>query len=282
VTDNFVVMAIYGSSLNEMCVMGGMTNAWEGVNSCFQWEEGAKTRVLVVDHGTGELWKDEELDESFFSFHHVNAYEEDGKVVLDLIAGSDSSIIQSVVFQNEVMMDKEQRDSYKDEIEPTVLKRVVLEKKRGAASVVTTIGVAGSEDGNSYGFDFPLVNPLVRGRKHCFVYGASGPFAGGADEYEAQALVKVNLCEGDLGGGVQAQVLAFPGHALAGDMSFVPDDREGADEDDGVILQVMLDGENTESYLRVIDAKTMDTVATIYNERDQDKFIAPCTFHPNH
>ena len=33
------------------------------------------------------------------------------------------------------------------------------------------------------------------------------------------------------------------------------------------------------SYLRVIDAKTMETMATVYNTNDEDQFIMPFGFH---
>ena len=58
----------------------------------YQWEPERGTRFVVIDRHTGELQGIHEAD-AFFCFHHVNAFERDGELVVDLIAYDDPSVI---------------------------------------------------------------------------------------------------------------------------------------------------------------------------------------------
>ena len=105
------------------------------------------------------------------------------------------------------------------------------------AKVETSYMKSDDDNGRPYPFDFPLVNPIFAGRKHCWAYGLSTPFAGGSDSFSACALVKKNTCDESQ----PAQVLDLSDEQqwITGDASFVPNSTDGAAEDDGVLLQVV-------------------------------------------
>src|SRR3954451_11910209 len=61
----------------------------------YRWEPERGTRFLVVDRVDGAL-RAELRAPAVFSFHHVNAFERDGEVVVDLCEYEDASIIRSL------------------------------------------------------------------------------------------------------------------------------------------------------------------------------------------
>ena len=104
------------------------------------------------------------------------------------------------------------------------------------AKVETSYMKSNDAEERPYPFDFPLINPKFAGRKQCWVYGLSSPYAGGSDSYSACALVKKNTC--DESKPVQVLDLSEEKQWITGDASFVPNPAENAEEDDGVLLQV--------------------------------------------
>ncbi len=61
----------------------------------FRWKPGRGTRIHVFDRATGTHVRSVTAD-PFFAFHHVNAYDDDdGSVVVDLVAYDDASVIES-------------------------------------------------------------------------------------------------------------------------------------------------------------------------------------------
>lgn len=60
----------------------------------FHWKPRQGTRFYVLDRHTGELVGRYE-SEAFFAFHHINAFERDGELMVDLAAYPDASIIEA-------------------------------------------------------------------------------------------------------------------------------------------------------------------------------------------
>ena len=65
----------------------------------FTWNPQYPTIFTVVDKTTGAVIMRKEA-ESFFCFHHVNAFERDGEIIVDVSAYDDSTIIQSLYLQS--------------------------------------------------------------------------------------------------------------------------------------------------------------------------------------
>lgn len=79
-----------------------------------------QVKFIVIRKATGEVIKTRYVsEEPFFVFHHVNAYEEDDNLVLDVVAYPKPSIIDKL-YLNKVRMDQ-----YSNE-DPPQLKRFVL------------------------------------------------------------------------------------------------------------------------------------------------------------
>jgi len=61
----------------------------------YRWKPELGTRFTLVDRATGEARTGFQAD-ACFAFHHVNAYEDDGEIVLDLCVYPDSGIVEDL------------------------------------------------------------------------------------------------------------------------------------------------------------------------------------------
>lgn len=61
-----------------------------------QFDTGKKARFHVVDKKTGKTHPGVWETDAFFSFHHINTYERDGDLVVDMCVYEDASLIASM------------------------------------------------------------------------------------------------------------------------------------------------------------------------------------------
>jgi beta,beta-carotene 9',10'-dioxygenase len=197
----------------------------------YRWEPERGTRFLVVDRESGELAATCE-GEAFFAFHHVNAFERDGELVLDVCAFEDPGIIDGL---------------YLDERGPVGplpfadLRRYRLSLERGTAEGETIA------EGN---LELPRIDYGRRnGRDYRYAYFASTSTEG---EW-LDRLAKVDVREGStIFWGAEG---CYPGEPV-----FVRAPG-GEDEDDGVVLSVVLDAAAGRSFLLVLDASSFEELA---------------------
>merc|ERR1719228_2725085 len=115
--------------------------------------------------------------------------------------------------------------------------------------------------------DMPAIHPDYLYKKYCYIYGL------------APKIDDVNLGRNLMG----RHDLCNPGNDKAwtlvnhygSEPIFIPDPN-GTQEDDGVLLAVMLDGEQEKSYLAIFDARTMEII-----NRSYLPFHLPAHLHGN-
>lgn len=202
----------------------------------FRWKPSRGTRVHVFDRATGKHVRSVTAD-PFFAFHHVNAYDdEDGSVVIDLVAYDDASVIESFYLH---------RLS-----EPDVrIPRGTLRRLR--IPLTGPDGRLHAEELSPTGIELPNIDygALNTSPDLRFVYGVG--VRGDRGFYDQ--LVKID---------VDARTTAtwheedcYPGEGV-----FVG--RPGREaEDDGVVLSVVLDAARGTSFLLVLDAGSFTEVA---------------------
>jgi beta,beta-carotene 9',10'-dioxygenase len=195
----------------------------------YSWRPDEATRFRVFDRASGELRGSYETD-AFFCFHHVNAFDRDGELVLDLIAYDDSSIIDSLYLDEH---------GPRGSIPPTELRRYTIDLGGG--------GVRREQLAEGT-VELPRIDYGRRNtRDYRFAYFA------GADGGWLDRLVKV-----DVGDGTRKE-WSEPG-CYPGEPVFVrrPD---ASGEDDGVVLSVVLDSSAGRSFLLVLDAAGFEELA---------------------
>lgn len=202
----------------------------------FRWKPSRGTRIHVFDRETGNHVRSVTAD-PFFAFHHVNAHDdEDGSLVVDLVAYDDASVIESFYLH---------RLSEPDvQIPRGTLRRLRIPLTGPDVRLK-------AEELSPTGIELPNIDygglntsPDLR-----FVYGVG--VRGDRGFYDQ--LVKID---------VDARTTAtwhepdcYPGEGV-----FVG--RPGREaEDDGVILSVVLDAERGTSFLLVLDAASFTEVA---------------------
>jgi Lignostilbene-alpha,beta-dioxygenase and related enzymes len=227
VTDSHVVLV---ESPLTLSVLRALNPLSEGAIDMLEWSPEEPTRLLVVDRSSGELVADPTF-EATFCFHHVNAYCEDGDVVVDLIEFPDSDIVGSL------SLDELDGQGFPD-VPAGELQRYRVDP---AANTVdrTPLYVGGME--------LPRVPRGRTGRPYRYAYGQA------TDRDGANGLVKVD-CE-------TGQATEWWEQGVYVEEPIPIQRPAGTAEDDGVVVATALDVDRERTLLLVFDAETLTVEA---------------------
>jgi len=190
----------------------------------YVWAPEEGTRFQVIDRETGAL-RGTYRTEAFFCFHHVNAFERDGELLVDLVAYDDPTIIDALYLDEH---------GPRGPIPPNELRRYVLDLGSG--------GVRWEKLADGI-LELPRIDYGRRNaRDYRYAY-----FAGSGDGSDwLDQLVKIDVTDGS------RSVWSAPG-CYPGEPIFVRRPGDEA-EDGGVVLSVVLDAAAGRSFLLVLDA----------------------------
>ena len=202
----------------------------------FKWKAGQGSRFFIIDRKDGKLKATIKTD-AFFSFHHVNAFEDGDDLVVDMVNYKDADIIQNYY--------KNRLSSSDLNLPYGLLERFVLDIDNNKVKQRKVISDACIELPH---FDYENYHGK---KEYRYVYGC-GINPARPNEFYNQ-LLKIDLQTGKQT--VWHEAGTFPGEAI-----FVPSPNRKS-EDDGFLLSVVLDGEKGHSFLLVLDAITLHEVA---------------------
>ena len=196
----------------------------------YRWEPERGTRFLVVDRQTGRLRSTLQTD-PVFGFHHVNAFDDDGDLVVDLCAYDDASIIDALYL--DAVREQHPR------LPVPALRRFRLRRDAGRVD---------HEPLSEESLELPrIAYGRCNGRRYRYAYGVGRGSGAWLDQ-----IVKVDVAERTAR--TWREEGCYPGEPV-----FVPE--PGGDEDAGVLLSVVLDGDSASSFLLVLDARDLGEVA---------------------
>lgn len=201
-----------------------------------EWRPQSPTRFWIVDKRNGAVFPPRETS-PFFCFHHVNAFERDGELFVDLLARGDASVVDRL-FMNRLRNPGENADAVAE------LRRYRIPDPEGGAGEISW------EPLSDTWMELPRINyGRMAARPHRYVYGA-GAAENGHGSGWLDRLVKADVLEGEVK--VWREEGTNPGEPV-----FVeaPDAKR---EDDGVILSVVLDPRGDRSFLLVLSANTLE------------------------
>jgi beta,beta-carotene 9',10'-dioxygenase len=233
ITERYVVLAEYPLLVNPLRLL----LAGKPFIDNFRWRPRRGTRFIVMDTRDGST-RGVYRAPAFFAFHHVNAFEDNGDLIVDLCAYDDPSVI-GALYLDELRGGAEVPLAY--------LTRYRIDLDGGGVESARLCEEA---------FDLPRISyARCNGRPYRYAYG-TGSRGNRGDDFVNQ-LVKADLAEGT------ARTWHTPG-CYPGEPVFVPAPGEpgstGA-EDDGVILSVVLDAAGGRSFMLALDARDFSELA---------------------
>jgi carotenoid cleavage dioxygenase-like enzyme len=228
ITENYVILAEYPLVLElRELILGG-----KPFIENFHWKPERGTKFIVVDRWNGKLVGKYRSD-PFFAFHHVNAFEKENEIIVDIIAYNDPSIIRSLYL--DVL-----RGESPGEVSFGELRRYHIQ----------TQGEVSYERLSNEQLELPRINyRRVNMKDYRFVYAV-----GTTGSYDfASTLVKVDLEE-------RSAKKWSEDACYSGEPVFIPRPNALA-ECDGVVISVVLDSKNDSSFLLVLDAESFEEIA---------------------
>ena len=196
----------------------------------YRWKPERGTRLTLLDRATGEASGPYET-EPFFCFHHLNAYEENGSVVVDMCTFDDAGLVEDLCLER-------LRDG--KAVPAPEVRRCQISLDSGSVS---------SEPLLEQGFDLPRINyGRCNERPYRYAWGTAVGESGWFDR-----IVKADVTERTTA--AWAADDCYPGEPV-----FVAEPGTEA-EDAGVLLSVVLDAGAGVSFLLVLDGATLDELA---------------------
>ncbi len=209
----------------------------------YKWKPELGTRFTLIDRDSGTIAAGFESD-ACFAFHHVNAFEENGEVVVDLCAFEDAGIIEDLYLER-LRAGKPVASAELTRFRLRLSDRSVSRERLSDADI-----------------ELPRINyKRCNERPYRYVWGVGNGPGGWLEQ-----VVKVDIVDGSRLSWSQ------PG-CYAGEPVFVAR-PEAEREDDGALLSVVLDASAGSSFLLVLDASDLSELA-----RAQVPHHIPFGFH---
>jgi carotenoid cleavage dioxygenase-like enzyme len=230
-TEHYVILVEFPLVVNPLSILLSGKPFIEN----FVWKPERGARFLVMSKQDGNIVGTYE-SEAFFAFHHINAFEQDGDLLVDVAAFPDASIIHQLYLGN-LLGPK-----------GGVLTESEYRRYRLPAGGATARYERLSEES----IELPRINyEQNNGHEYRFAYGVSQQKAH-PDDFLNQ-LVKVDVIQ-------RSARTWFEEDSYPGEPVFVaaPD---AIGEDEGVVLSVVLDGRKGTSFLLVLDAASFTEIA---------------------
>jgi len=201
--------------------------------SSYRWIEGRPLRILIVNRQTGKLIGQYKTEESVFAFHHINSYEKDHELVIDMAAYPDASCITNP--QGDDPDNK--RVARFTRYRVSLLTHKVVKEQLGPA------------------IEMPCINyERSNGKPYEYVYGIdnSEPL----DKAKRRDLVKIDTRTKKL-------TIWTENGCFASEPVFIA--KPGAkNEDDGIILSIVLDTKQKRSFLLFVEADTFKEIGRAF------------------
>lgn len=233
ITDNYLVFVEMPMPMAVFRLLFSRLNN-KPYNECFDWKEEKPCIFHVVKKDTGEVISIP--TESFFVFHHVNAFEEDGLLRIDLCRYDDPSIIKGLYLKEleEKGIDAEGISRlHRYTIDPQ--KKTISDKQLSEAPI-----------------ELPQINSRRNAQKNYrYVYGIGAGSQDTGDFFNC--LQKIDISNGTYISWRQEN--AYPSEPL-----FIasPDAKS---EDEGLLLSVVFDAAKQHSFLLILNASNMQELA---------------------
>jgi carotenoid cleavage dioxygenase-like enzyme len=254
-TENYVIVIAMPFVIHTQDILTG--KAESGIQAA-EFKTDIKSKVFVFDLRKTEADPVREFDiDPFYYNHQINAFEESGKIHIDLLAFPNGDFLtQKVPFGNvDLMRDLHRVEEYmssdggasKVRATPT---RLTIDLSANSIEV-SQMKIA-DEEGNPAACEMPRINDDFAMKPYCIFYAGCQVTRGGERGLYSEVM-KLNICTG------KAEPAPRMESVYVDEAIFVPD-RSGG-EDGGLLAVPALDGEAGKTVLLMLDGKSLEVVA---------------------
>lgn len=232
-TENMIIFAEYPFTVNPLA----MFLSGKPFIKNYHWQEDSSTRFIFINRQNGKIEKEFNTD-PFFSFHHVNAYEENNQVILDLIAYPDASIIATI--------GKYGQSDYSQQVDQglanTKLLRFCFSINQNQYTKETLFEGA---------IEFPRINPHYDAKKYRYFYGSD--IRAPEKEDHIRPIYKMDFSQKTMK--TWSEKACYPGEPV-----FIQK-LQTQDEDTGVVATILYNQDQNSSEILILDASSMEEIA---------------------
>ncbi|EJD55146.1 carotenoid oxygenase [Auricularia subglabra TFB-10046 SS5] len=242
-TQKYVVLTLWQCHIKSPFKVLLEKNVIDSVDR--EWRPQVPSVIYLIDRVNGGFVAKYSTP-SFFAFHHLNAFDDGDDVVVDLMVYDN----HMAALEN-LYVDNIRNPAADKSIEAGRLRRFVL---RDVSSKEATrdaeIAFTGSQEN---GIELATIHPGLQHKPYRYGYGVNKQVPGSRAFFDR--IIKFDVSRPDGPHIFWAESAFTPSEPV-----FIP--RPGsAEEDDGVVLSVVLDGPNARSMLVVLDAKDLSETA---------------------
>ncbi|GAC1668036.1 MAG: carotenoid oxygenase family protein [Ktedonobacteraceae bacterium] len=243
-TENYVIIAEYPYRVNPLNLLMSGKPFIEN----YEWRPQEPAKFIVMRKEDGKIIGSYETA-AFFSFHHINAFERSGQIIVDISAYSTPTVV------NQLYLDQLRGETTNQLQGETTAPTAAAEGEMRRYSIPLTGSTVHHEVLAEATIELPTIN-YRRYNAHDYnvAYGVSTDKR--KPEAFANRLIRVEV-NGRKGQNTRfwVQENCYPGEPVFAE---APTARN---EDDGVILSVVLDANKGNSFLLVLDAHTFEEIA---------------------
>jgi len=197
----------------------------------FSWKPKTGTQFIVINRANGNL-VGKFKTEAFFTLHHINAFEKNNEIMIDLIAYNDPAIISAFNLEN---------------ICSSNPKVPISEFRRYTVNLITknvSMKIFAPDSG-----EMPNINDAYRTKEYHYLY---------CNMSNKPGTLADQICKIDLKNG-QKLLWQSPG-TYPNEPVFVPTPHQHS-EDDGVVISHVLDAAKKQTFILILDAKNLQELA---------------------
>lgn len=221
ITPNYAIFAQNPVKFNPLPFVLGFKPA----ATCIDLQPNTPTKLLIFDR-SGQLITLE--TEPCFIFHHANAYEQDGEIILDSICYRDYPKLEAGIDFLDVNF---------DQVIPGQFCRFQINLATGKVQKSIL---------QERSCEFPITHPDYVGKNYRYVY--MGAIANDSGNAPLQAIIKLDVQTRE------KQVHSFAPRGFIGEPTFIPDPN-GTREDQGWLLVLVFDATCDRTDIVILDAE---------------------------
>jgi beta,beta-carotene 9',10'-dioxygenase len=235
-TRRYIILTEYPFTVNPLSIF---TSGKPYIEN-FEWKPQDGTLFFVMEKKSGEIVATFQA-EAFFCFHHINAYEHGGDLIVDLCAMPNANAVYGGYLNKIRIAQSEAHDPNRQK-----LRRYYVPLTHGKN--LQTIDYQQMYD---EAIDLPTINfDNNAAQEYRYAYGVSNNEA--YPEVPANQLVKIDL-------EMRSAKKWFTEGCYPGEPVFVAHPY-AQNEDDGAVLSVVLDGNAGHSFLLILDGITFEEI----------------------